>query len=108
MLDLKFVIANPEAVKQNCRNRNVSRDVIDDVDRVVELEGERRSLLQAVEEIRRRQNEIAQATGRERDPQKRAACIEEGKRLKLSVGEEEERLRRLEADGVQEQDLVQG
>ena len=23
MLDLKFVVANPEAVKQNCRNRNV-------------------------------------------------------------------------------------
>jgi seryl-tRNA synthetase len=101
MLDLKFVIANPEVVKQNCRNRNVSTDVIDDVDRVVELEGERRGLLQAVEEIRRRQNEIAQATGRERDPQKRAACIEEGKRLKLSVGEEEERLRRLEAEVTQ-------
>jgi seryl-tRNA synthetase len=98
MLDLKFVIANPEAVKQNCRDRNVSADIIDDIDRVVELEGERRGLLQTVEEIRRRQNEIAQATSRERDPQKRAACIEEGKRLKSSVGEEEERLRRLEAE----------
>jgi seryl-tRNA synthetase len=101
MLDLKFVVANPEAVKQNCHHRNVSPDVIEDVDRVVELEGERRALLQTVEEIRRRQNEIAQATGRERDPQKRAACIEEGKRLKSSVAEEEERLRRLEAEVTQ-------
>ena len=98
MLDLKFVVANAEAVKQNCRNRNVPPDVLDDVDRVVALEGERRGLLQAVEEIRRRQNEIAQATGRERDPQKRTALIDEGKRLKSSVADEEERLRRLEAE----------
>ena len=73
-------------------------DVLEDVDRVVALEGERRGLLQAVEEIRRRQNEVAQATGRERDPEKRSALIEEGKRLKSQVAEEEERLRRLEAE----------
>src|SRR5438552_1611193 len=29
MLDLKFVVANTEAVKQNCRNRNAPPDVID-------------------------------------------------------------------------------
>jgi seryl-tRNA synthetase len=101
MLDLKFVIANPDAVKQNCRDRNVSPDVIEDVDRVVELEGERRGLLQTVEETRRRQNEIAQATGRERDPEKRTAFIDEGKRLKSSVADDEERLRRLEAEVTQ-------
>jgi seryl-tRNA synthetase len=101
MLDLKFVVANTEAVKQNCRNRNVALDVIEEVDRVVALEGERRVLLQAVEEVRRRQNEVAQATGREKDPVKRSALIEEGKRLKSQVGEEEERLRRLEAEVTQ-------
>jgi seryl-tRNA synthetase len=101
MLDLKFVIANSDAVKQNCRDRNVSLDVIEDVDRVVELEGERRGLLQTVEETRRRQNEIAQATGRERDPEKRTAFIDEGKRLRSSVTEDEERLRRLEAEVTQ-------
>ena len=98
MLDLKFVVANTAAVKQNCRNRNVSPDVLDDIDRVVELEGERRGLLQTVEEIRRRQNEIAQATGRERDQEKRGGLIEDGKRLKSSVADLEERLRRLEAE----------
>jgi seryl-tRNA synthetase len=98
MLDLKFVVANAEAVKQNCRNRNVPADVLEDIDRVVALESERKTLLQAVEEIRRRQNEVAQATGKERDPQKRSALIDDGKRLKLSVAEEEDRLRRLEAE----------
>jgi seryl-tRNA synthetase len=98
MLDLKFVVANAEAVKQNCFHRNVSIDVVEDVDRVVALESERKTLLQAVEEIRRRQNEVAQSTGKERDPQKRSALIDEGKRLKLSVADEEDRLRRLEAE----------
>lgn len=96
MLDLKYVAANADAVRQNCRNRNVPADVLEDVDRVVALDAERRGLLQAVEDIRRRQNEVAQATGRERDTPKRAALIEEGKRLKSEVADEEERLRRLE------------
>jgi seryl-tRNA synthetase len=101
MLDLKYVVANTEAVKQNCRNRNAPDDVIEDIDLVVTLEAERRQVLRDVEETRRRQNEIAQATGRERDPEKRGVLIEEGKRLKSSVGEEEERLRRLEAEVTQ-------
>ena len=79
MLDVKFVVANAEAVKENCRNRNSPPDVLDDVDRAIALEAERRVMLQSVEEIRRRQNEVAQATGKERDPQKRVALIEEGK-----------------------------
>src|SRR5271157_3410304 len=82
MLDLKYVIAHTETVRQNCRNRNVPDDVLEDIDRVVALEAERKGLLSTVEEIRDRKNEVAQATGREKDPEKRAALIEEGKRLK--------------------------
>jgi seryl-tRNA synthetase len=93
MLDLKYIIANTDAVKQNCRNRNVSADVLDDIDRVVALEGERKGVLTAVEEIRRRQNEVAQATGKEKDPARRAELIEEGKRLKATVADQEEQLR---------------
>jgi len=98
MLDAKYVVANPEAIKQNCRDRNAPTDVLEDVDRAVELEGERRSLLQSVEEIRRRQNEVAQSTGKERDPERRAALIEVGKSLKSQVADEEEKLRRLEGE----------
>jgi seryl-tRNA synthetase len=101
MLDLKYVVANAEAVKQNCRNRNAPADVLDDVDRVVSLESERRVLLQAVEDVRRRQNEVAQSTGREKDSSKRAALIDEGKRLRSEVAEQEERLRSLEAEVTQ-------
>ena len=98
MLDLKFVVANPDAVKANCRNRNTPADVIEDLERAVALEGERRELQQGVEEIRRRQNEVAQATGKERDPEKRSSLIEVGKALKSQVAEEEEKLRHLEGE----------
>lgn len=98
MLDLKFVVANAEAVKRNCRNRNAPEDVLEDVDLVVSLESERRGLLQEVEDVHRRQNEVAQATGREKDAARRATLIDEGKRLKSEVAEQEERLRRLEAE----------
>ena len=98
MLDPKYVLANVEAVKQNCRNRNVPADLLDDLDQFVELEGERKALLQAVEEVRRRQNEVAQATGKQKDPARRAELVAEGKRLKAEIAENEDRLKQLDAD----------
>src|SRR5271168_1260926 len=98
MLDLKYVLANAEAVKQNCRNRNVPADVLDEVDRVVSLELERKDLLQKVEDTRRRQNEVAQATGKEKDPHKRGELVVEGKRLKAESVEGEERLKALDGE----------
>jgi seryl-tRNA synthetase len=96
MLDLKYVTANAQAVRQNCVNRNVTQDVLDDFDRVIELEGQRKTLLVEVESVRRRQNEVAQATGKEKDPARRNELIAEGKRLKAEVGDSEETLKRLE------------
>ena len=92
MLDLKLVVANHETVKQNCRNRNAPAESAlgSSIYVVASFETERRGLLREVEEIRRHQNEVAQATGRERDPQHRTALIDEGKRLKSSVADLEE------------------
>jgi seryl-tRNA synthetase len=98
MLDPKYVLAHAEAVKQNCRDRNVPADIVDEVDRVVELEGRRKGLLQQVEDTRRRQNEVAQATGREKDAAKRAELVAEGKQLKADVADREEALKGLDAD----------
>lgn len=98
MLDLKFVLANPDAVRANCRDRNVPEDILADLDLVIELEGRRKVLLHEVETVRRRQNEVAQATGKEKDPEKRAALVAEGKQLKNEVGESEETLKALEVE----------
>ncbi|MDG3004570.1 serine--tRNA ligase [Paludisphaera mucosa] len=96
MLDLKYVIANIDAVRANCRNRNVPSDVLEDLDRIADLEGDRKQVLSAVEDVRRRQNEVAQSTGKEKDPARRAELIEAGKRLKSDVSDNEEQLRRLD------------
>ncbi len=98
MLDLKFVTANVELVKQNCVNRNVGADIAAEVDRVVALDSERKSVLTKVEGLRRRQNEVAQATGREKDPAKRVELVAEGKQLKLDGGDGDERLKALDAE----------
>jgi seryl-tRNA synthetase len=96
MLDLKYITAHAQAVRQNCINRNVPPDVLDDFDRVIELEGQRKALLVEVEGVRRRQNEVAQATAKEKDPNRRNELIAEGKRLKAEVADSEETLKRLE------------
>ena len=98
MLDLKYVISHAEAVKQNCRDRNVPVDILDEVDRVVVLETERKALLQGVEDLRRRQNEVAQATGKEKDPARRAELVAEGKQLKSEGGDGDEKLKAIDLE----------
>ncbi len=98
MLDPKYVVAHAEAVKQNCVNRNVGADVVADVDAIVALDSDRKAIQTQVEEIRRRQNEVAQATGKEKDPGKRSELVAEGKRLKEEVVAVDERLRTLEVE----------
>ncbi len=97
MLDLKYVIANAESVKQNCRNRNVPNDVEEAVDRVVELEQRRLEMLQLVEDLRRQQNVLSQAVSRAKDPDERKLLIEEGKQLRGSAAAQEEPLKIIEA-----------
>jgi len=96
MLDLKYLVAHPQEVIQNCRNRNVPDEVVEDVEQVVVLDSERKRLLAVVEDLRRRQNEVAQATAKERDPARRAELIEEGKHLKSTAAEQEDQLRQLD------------
>jgi seryl-tRNA synthetase len=96
MLDLKYVLSNAAAIRQNCIHRNVTAEVLEDFDIALELETQRRGVLQQVESIRRSQNEVAQATGREKDPARRSELVEEGKRLKAEVAGSEETLKRLE------------
>src|SRR5262245_26683806 len=94
MLDAAFIRDNLDAVKANCRNRNVKADV----DRVVQLDDERKRLVQETQTLQQRQNEVAKLTGKEKDPAKRQELIAEGKALKEKVAGQETRLKQVEAD----------
>src|SRR5262249_55886614 len=85
---------NLDAVKENVRNRNVKADV----DRVVQLDDERKRLVQETQTIQQRQNEVAKLTGKEKDPAKRQGLVAEGKSLKEKVAGMETQVKQVEAD----------
>jgi seryl-tRNA synthetase len=98
MLDLKYVLANIDAVRQNCRNRNVPQSVLDDLDSLVAKHAEYAKILAELEELRRVQNEIAKETGRTKDAARRAELIEKGRVNKEGIPRLEERLKQCDAE----------
>ncbi|MCA9194560.1 MAG: serine--tRNA ligase [Planctomycetales bacterium] len=71
MLDRKYIVENVELVKQNCLVRGVSAEV----DRLVELEAQRRAKLNEAQELNRQANETSKLIGK-------AATAEEREELK--------------------------
>src|SRR5438270_9932456 len=94
MLDAQFIREHLDEVKANCRNRNVKADV----DRVVQLDDERKRLVQETQQIQQRQNEVAKLVKGEKDKAKRDTLIQEGKALKEKVAGQEKQLKQVEAD----------
>jgi seryl-tRNA synthetase len=93
MLDVQFVRDHLEDVKTNCRNRNVKADV----DRVVQLDDERKRLIHETQTIQQRQNEVAKLTKAAKDATERQGLIQEGKALKEKVAGQEKLLKEVEA-----------
>jgi len=94
MLDLKFILQNADAVRANCRNRNVPADV----DHVLESAHQRSRLMHEAEELRKRRNENAQATGREKDSDRRQRLVDEGRQLKEQIAGRESKLADVEKE----------
>src|SRR5262245_26976897 len=90
MLDAHYIRENLDAVKANCRNRNVKVDP----DRVMQLDDQRKQLIQETQTLQQRANEVAKITGKEKDAAKKQALIAEGRGLRAKVWE-------LEAKGKQ-------
>src|SRR5262252_9088917 len=94
MLDAHFIREHLDEVKANCRHRNVKADV----DRVVQLDDQRKRLSQETQQLQQRQNQVAQLTSKEKDPAKRQELIQEGKSLKEKVSGLEKQVKQVEAD----------
>src|SRR5215208_6868160 len=92
MLDLKYIRENAEAVQENSRNRGVEADV----DLVVELADRRSALIQELNELRHRQNQLAKSVGRERNEDARQRLIEESRAVKERIPEKEAELSEVE------------
>ncbi len=94
MLDAQFIRDNLDAVKANLKNRNVNADV----DRVVQLDDQRKHLVQQKQLLQQRQNEVANLVRIEKDKDKKQALIQEGKDLKPKVAELEAQENQVTAD----------
>lgn len=78
MLDRKYIVENAAEVAQNCLNRGVTADV----NRLVELEGKRRVVLESVQDFNRQANEVSKSIGKAKDDAEREARKEEGRKLR--------------------------
>jgi seryl-tRNA synthetase len=94
MLDAQFIRDNLAAVKTNCHNRNVKADV----DRVVQLDDERKRLVQETQTLQQRANAVAKLTGPEKDKDKKQALIQEGRSLREQVAAGETRIKQVEEE----------
>ena len=94
MLDAQFIRENLDAVKANCKNRNVHANV----DRVVQLDDQRKQLVHAAQLVQQRQNEISKSIPKEKDKEKKQTLIDEGRKLREEVGKLEAQTKQIEVD----------
>ena len=92
MLDLRYIRENAAVVQENSRNRGVEADV----GLVVELADRRSALIQELNELRQRQNQMAKSIGREQDPEARDRLIAESRAMKDRIPEKETELAEVE------------
>lgn len=92
MIDKKWLHERTDEIRRNVQQRGVTVDV----DALLRLDEERLALLQQVESMRRERNEIAEAM-KSATPDERPGLIERGKLIKEQLGDQEDRLKALEA-----------
>lgn len=91
MLDIRFIRENADVVQLNAKNKGY--DV--DIKKLLELDDDRRTLQQQVDELREKRNaNAAKMKGGKPDPE----LIDEGKRIKVELAEREEYLKNTDVE----------
>lgn len=86
MLDIKFIREHPDKVKEGVKNKGVEIDI----DRLLELDRERRALLQEVEGLRAEQNKATEEIAKTKEGKEKK--LEEMKELKEGLKDKEKKL----------------
>jgi len=94
MLDIKFIRENPDAVKDAAKKKAMEVDV----DRILELDKERRDTLQVVEKLRAEQNKASHTISSEKDDRKKKGLISEMRDVKKNLQESEGTLEKAEGE----------
>ncbi len=88
MLDIKFIRENKDKIKDSIKNKNIKLNL----DELLKLDKERRTLLDKVDKLRAKRNELAKI-GKTARPS--VEQIEEGKKIKKNISKEEENLKKI-------------
>lgn len=96
MLDIRFIRENPELVKQAAKYKGYEVSI----DRLLQLDGERRNVIASVEGLRQQRNETAAQMKSAGKPDE--SVITKGRQIKEQLTAEEDRLKSLEADYLTE------
>lgn len=94
MLDIKFIRENTERVKQNTLDKGYKNV---DINRVIELDQERKTLGQEIDSLRSRRNEIANSMKITKSKPS-SELIAEGKELKEKISALEDKYRHIDQD----------
>lgn len=93
MLDIRFIRDNAERVQEASTQKGYKVDIA----KLLKIDDERREVMNRAESLRQKRNDIASSM---KGSKPGSELVEQGKQLKVELGEVEERLRVLEADYV--------
>lgn len=93
MLDIQFIRDNRESVSVKSQQKGYPVDI----NRLLELDSERRDLLRQVEQLRQKRNDISGQMKGGLDSERGQELVEQGKQLKIELAEREKYLGETEA-----------
>jgi seryl-tRNA synthetase len=92
MLDLNFIRERPDEVREGLRKLHLDAPI----DEILEADEKRRHVLQEVEALRARRNEVSKQIGRMRDQESRQALIDEMRQVGDRIQELDDTLREID------------
>jgi seryl-tRNA synthetase len=95
MLDINLIREQPEVVRSSLKARQMESD---EVDQVISLDGQRRAIIQEVENLKAERNAVSKEIGKIKEPAQRAEKIEAMRQVGEKIGQLDERLRIVESE----------
>jgi seryl-tRNA synthetase len=100
MLDIKLIRENKDKVVDALKKRNEKFEVID---KILEIESQRRDVLRDVETVRQRRNTLSQEIGKlKKEGKDASAVMEEAKGISDQITGKQDKLRELEEQSMKE------
>jgi seryl-tRNA synthetase len=106
MLDSRFIVENPDTVRESLQRRGADEATLSALQRVIDIDGQRRALVTQTDELRAQRNQLTKQIG----PLMKEGRRDEAEPLRAQVGEIAAALSKLDAEldaiATEQQDLL--